>query len=201
MRLYFVRHGESEANLLREFSNRGFKHGLTERGFQQAEQLGQNLDPIPFKTIYSSPLKRAIQTAEILQQHLNCPLEITDALREFDTGVLEGKSDPESWKIHAWVIDQWLTGNWEAHIPGGESRLDIHARFMPLIDKLRHNLSEENVLLVGHGGTFQCMFPMIFTNVDDISIGEFPFHHTMPIIAEARADGLFCSQWGDLKLE
>ena len=200
MKLYFVRHGESEANLLHEFSNRGFKHGLTERGFQQAEQLGQNLDKIPFKIIYSSPLKRAVQTAEILQQYLNCPLEITDALREFDTGVLEGKSDSESWKIHAWVIDQWLTGNWEASIPGGESRLDIQARFMSLIDKLRHNLTEENILLVGHGGTFQCMFPLIFTNVNDVSIGEFHFHHTRPIIAEVRADGLFCSRWGALKL-
>ena len=201
MKLYFVRHGESEANLLREFSNRGFRHGLTERGFQQAEQLGQNLDPIPFKTIYSSPLKRAVQTAEILQQHLNCPLEITDALREFDTGILEGKSDPKSWSIHAWVFNQWFAGNWEAHIPGGESRLDIQARFMPLIDKLRRNLSEENILLVGHGGTFQCMFPMIFTNVNDVSIREFPFHHTMPIVAEARANWLFCSQWGALKLK
>jgi probable phosphoglycerate mutase len=141
-------------------------------------------------------LKRAAQTAEILQQHLNCPLEITDALREFDNGVLEGKSDSESWKMHAWVLTQWFTGNWEAHIPGGESRLDIQARFMPLIDKLRHNLTEENILLVGHGGIFQCMFPLIFSNVNDVSIREFQFHHTIPIIAEARAVGLFCTQWG-----
>ena len=39
MKLYFTRHGESKANLLHEISNRGFKHGLTERGFHQAEQL------------------------------------------------------------------------------------------------------------------------------------------------------------------
>ena len=199
MKLYFVRHGESEANLLHEFSNRGFKHELTERGFQQAEQLGLNLHPIPFKKIYSSPLKRAVQTAEILQRLLNCPLEISDALREFDTGVLEGKSDSESWKIHTWVLDQWLTGNWEAHIPGGESRLDIQARFMPLIDMLMQNLTEENILLVGHGGIFQCMFPLIFTNLDDDSIRKFQFQHTMPIIAEARSDGLYCTHWGKQK--
>jgi broad specificity phosphatase PhoE len=201
MKLYFVRHGESEANLLHEFSNRGFKHGLTERGFQQAKQLGLNLDRIPFKKIYSSPLKRAVQTAEILQQFLNCPLEITDALREFDTGILEGKSDPESWDIHTWVLNQWIIGNWEAHTPGGESRLDIQARFMPLMDRLTQNLTEENYLLVGHGGIFQCMFPLIFTNLDDDSIRCFHFHHTMPIIAGAATDGLFCSQWGELKLE
>ena len=49
MKIYFVRHGESVANLLHEFSNRGFKHGLTERGFQQAEQLSQKLRGIPFR--------------------------------------------------------------------------------------------------------------------------------------------------------
>ena len=200
MKLYFVRHGESEANVLHEFSNRGFKHGLTERGFQQAEQLGLNLRGIPFKKIYTSPLKRAFQTAEILKKHQDCPLEVSDALREFDTGILEGKSDPESWEIHTWVINQWLGGNWEARIPGGESRLDIQARFIPLIERLTQIITEENFLLVGHGGIFQCMFPLIFTNLDDDSIREFQFHHTMPIIALVRADGLFCSQWGELKI-
>jgi broad specificity phosphatase PhoE len=55
MKLYFVRHGESEANILREFSNRGFKHGLTERGFQQAKQLGLNLEGISIKKYTAAP--------------------------------------------------------------------------------------------------------------------------------------------------
>ena len=199
MKLYFVRHGESEANLLHEFSNRGFKHGLTERGFQQAKQLGLNLDRIPFKKIYSSPLKRAVQTAEILQQYLNCPLEITDALREFDTGILEGKSDAESWRIHNWVFKQWLGGNWEARIAGGESHLDIQARFIPFIESLQQQFTNENILLVGHGGLFGSMLPMIITNLAFASIGEIQIDHTMPIIVEARSDGFYCTHWGKLK--
>jgi len=199
MKLYFVRHGESEANLLHEFSNRGFKHGLTERGFQQADQLGLNLHPIPFKKIYSSPLKRAVQTAETLQQHLNCPLEINDALREFDTGILEGKSDLESWERHKWVFDQWLGGNWEARIPGGESHLDIQARFIPWIESLRQQFTNQNILLVGHGGLFGSILPLIMTNLEFNSLEEIRIDHTMPIIAEARSDGFYCTQWGKLK--
>ena len=198
MNLYFVRHGESEANILHEFSNRGFKHGLTERGFQQARQLGLNLIHIPFKKIYCSPLKRAIQTAEILQQHLNCPLEITDALREFDTGILEGKSDPESWDIHYRIINQWLSGELDASIPGGESHLDIQARFIPFIESLRQQFTSENILLVGHGGLFGAMLPLIMTNLVFTSIEEIQIDHTMPIIAESRSDGFFCTQWGKL---
>ena len=198
MNLYFVRHGESEANLLREFSNRGYKHGLTKRGFQQAAQLGLSLHGIPFEKIYTSPLKRAFQTAEILKEHLNCPLEISDALREFDTGVLEGKSDPESWGIHTRVFNQWLGGNWEARIPGGESHLDIQARFIPFIERLTQKFSSENIILVGHGGLFGSMLPLILTNLAFASIEEIQIHHTMPIIVEERTDGLFCIQWGKL---
>ena len=68
MRLYFIRHGESEANVLHEISNRGAKHGLTEKGRAQVAALAQKLGAIPFVKLYSSPLLRAIQTAEILSQ-------------------------------------------------------------------------------------------------------------------------------------
>ena len=200
MKLYFVRHGESVANILHEFSNRGFKHGLTERGFQQAKQLGRKLRGVPFIKIYTSPLKRAFQTAEILNKHQNCPLEISDALREFDTGILEGKSDPESWEIHAKVFNQWLDGNWEARIPEGESHLDIQARFIPFIENLTQNFSVENILLVGHGGLFGSMLPLILTNLEFTSIGEIQIHNAMPIIAETRPDGLYCTQWGEVDL-
>jgi len=200
MKFYFVRHGESEANLLHEFSNRGFKHGLTERGFQQAEQLGMKLGGVPFAKIYTSPLKRAVQTAKILKKHQDCPLEISDALREFDTGVLEGKSDPESWEIHTRVFNHWLGGNWEARIPGGESHLDIQARFIPFIENLMQLFSGKNILLVGHGGLFGSMLPLILTNLSFASIEEIRIHNAMPIIAETRPTGLFCTQWGETSL-
>lgn len=197
MKISFVRHGESVANLLHEFSNRGFKHGLTERGFQQAEQLVQKLRGIPFRQIYTSPLKRAFQTAQILQEHLNCPLEISDALREYDCGVLEGKSDPESWAIYDRVFQQWQEGQWAERIPGGESHLDIQARFIPFIDAISQAQEDENVLLVGHGGIYRCMFPLMMINLDAETLGELDIDYAMPIIAETRRAGLFCTNWGE----
>lgn len=92
MKLYFVRHGESEANLLREFSNRGLKHGLTDKGRTQAAELAQKLKETPVTKIFSSPLLRAVQTTEILAASLSKPYQLTGALREYDCGVLEGKS-------------------------------------------------------------------------------------------------------------
>ena len=196
MRIYFVRHGESEANLLREFSNRGFKHGLTARGRQQAEQLARNLQGIPFAKIYTSPLMRAFQTAKILVERLHCPLEVTDALREFDCGELEGRSDPEGWAIYDRVFQQWLAGDWAARIPGGESHLEIQARFIPFIEALSREFESENILLVGHGGTYRCMFPLVLTNLDRDMLGRLKIDHAMPIIAETQPTGLAGVQWG-----
>ncbi|MRR32744.1 histidine phosphatase family protein, partial [bacterium] len=64
----FVRHGESEANLLHEFSNHGSKHGLTGLGIQQAHLLLDKLREYPISAIYSSPLLRAQQTAGLVGQ-------------------------------------------------------------------------------------------------------------------------------------
>ena len=83
MRLYFVRHGESTANLLWEFSNSGFKHPLTEKGIEQARAVARSLSGLQVEQIYSSPVMRAVQTAQILAESLQAPLEITEALREW----------------------------------------------------------------------------------------------------------------------
>ena len=96
MKLYFVRHGESEANILHEISNRGWKHGLTEKGREQSRQLAQNLSASGISKIFTSPLRRAVETAQILALELGAPLEVTQALAEYDCGILEGKSDEQS---------------------------------------------------------------------------------------------------------
>jgi 2,3-bisphosphoglycerate-dependent phosphoglycerate mutase len=96
VKLHFVRHGQSEASLLNEFSNRGLKHGLTEKGKQQAYALAQSLQSVPVVAIFSSPLLRARQTTQILAYTRGMAYQVTDALREFGCGLLEGKSDAAS---------------------------------------------------------------------------------------------------------
>lgn len=198
MRLYFVRHGESEANRLREFSNRGYKHGLTEEGKRQAATLAQNLRTVAISRIFASPLMRAVQTAEILTQALGKGYTITDALREYDCGVLEGKSDPASWRLYQDVWQDWLQRqNWERRIEGGESLLDIKARFVPFVQALisQYGPTEEHIVLVGHGGTYRCMMPLILNNVDSTFAETHAITHTGCIIAEWQAGQLICVEW------
>jgi broad specificity phosphatase PhoE len=198
MRLYFVRHGESEANLLHVFSNRGLIHGLTDKGRQQARALAQHMEGIAVAKLFSSPLLRAVQTAEILGCGLGVPYETTDALREFDCGILEGKSDASSHDLFHEVVDAWLQQReWARRLEGGESFLDIKARFVPFIEQLvaGHGHLPDNLVLVGHGATYRCMLPLLLDDVDFEFAVAHPLSNTGYVIAEEGEEGLVCVEW------
>lgn len=203
MKLYFIRHGESEANILREFSNRGLRHGLTEKGRAQATALADQLKSASIAGLFSSPLLRARQTAEILSEALQMPYEVTDALREYDCGVLEGTSTSEGWAIYDRVNQDWLVDhNWESRIEGGESFLDMKARFTPFIEMLlqQRRDSSDIVVLIGHGGLYRCMLPLVLANIDFQFTLTHPISNTGIIIAETGPDGLVCTTWIDEKI-
>ncbi len=203
MQLYFVRHGESDANRLQVISNRHDCYGLTPRGQQQAQALAEKLKPVPIAAIFTSPLCRAVETAAILSQALGPPYQITDALREYDCGILEGKSDPASWQLHQEIAEDWrLRQNWQRRPDQGESFLDIKNRFLPLITSLIEDpyLAHVPILLVGHGGLFQLMLPLVLANIDGPFVTHHPIAHTDCIMAELQPHGLHCRQWGELHL-
>ncbi|HVO41606.1 MAG TPA: histidine phosphatase family protein [Aggregatilineales bacterium] len=202
MKLYFVRHGESEANLLHEFSNRGLKHPLTGKGRQQAHTLAAAFRGMPLARLFSSPILRAIQTAEILAEAVGVPYEITDALREYDCGIWEESSDPAGWKIYDQVVEAWQRGEYEQRMEGGESFLDIQARFVPFIEGLvsDYGRSATNLVLVGHGGTYRMMLPRVLTNVDPRFALDNHLGNTSAVVAELRPEGLCCLAWGEIAL-
>ena len=197
MKLYFVRHGESEANLLRVVSNRGSVHGLTEKGRQQAASLGKSLAQSGINAIYSSPLLRATQTAAILSAALQLDVIVSAALREYDCGVIEGKSDAQSWELHKRTREDWLLrGQWESRIEGGESFVEIRRRFEPFIeDLLAKNPADASLVLVGHGGLYCCMLPLVLSNVSFEAAARLPFPNTGIVLAETRPHWLYCLEW------
>lgn len=201
MKLYFIRHGESEANIQHVISNYGSHFGLTEHGKQQVHLLAERLKDLPLTTMYSSPVLRAMDTADILYQALDLPYRVTEALREYNCGVLEGKSDVESWRLHRQYYENWtLRHDYLSKPEGGESFVDIQNRFVPFIESLKRNDDDEHILLVGHGGLFHLMLPLILTNIDDDFVRSHGIGHTECIIAELRTDGFICLQWGDKEL-
>jgi probable phosphoglycerate mutase len=201
MKLYFVRHGESEANIQHIISNREARLGLTPFGIQQAQELAEKLQGIPVNAIFSSPIFRARETADILSTSFGIPYQVTEALREYDCGILEDQSDEESWRLHREYFESWtLHKNYRDKPEGGECFLDIQNRFVPFIENLTHTGSEkDHILLIGHGGLFHLMFPIVLTNIDNEFVSEHGIGHTEYVIAELLGDKLVCKQWGDVQ--
>jgi broad specificity phosphatase PhoE len=198
MKLYFVRHGESTANLLREFSNSGVKHPLTEKGVEQARTVARSLSGLQVELVYSSPVLRAVQTAQILAEGLHASLETSEALREWSVGIYEGTTDAAGWELHRQVQEDWFIHNkLDSTMPGGESFLEIQERFVPFIDDLVRagRNSDRKIILVAHGGLYVAMLPTIFKNVGFTFACQNGFPYTACTVAEARPDGLYCVSW------
>jgi probable phosphoglycerate mutase len=205
MKIIFARHGQSQANLRHEFSNQGLKHPLTLEGRQQAAALADALQIQSVTYIYSSPVLRALETAIILAGRLGVEYEVAEALREYDVGLLEGRSDDESWLAWQTLDDAWLRQErWDQCSEGGESFYAVRQRFVPFIQRLVQDYAQGKVCLlcVGHGGLYRHMLPQVLINVDAAFIthqGGLPY--TTFITAESTPRGLVCIAWNGEPVE
>ena len=201
MKLYFTRHGESEANVQQMFWDQPHGYGLTDRGREQARALADSLAGVGLVALYCSPILRAVQTAQIVGQRLNLTPEIEDALRERDVGILEGqKISPENISLCWRITQQWMVyDNHDVRFEGGESYNDIAARFMPFIGRLEgiYRDTEANVLLISHGQTLATMLPHLLSNVDWAFSSTHTFDGSFYATAELRDNAWVCLRWGE----
>jgi broad specificity phosphatase PhoE len=199
MKIYFTRHGESQANTLRILSCCGLKHPLTLQGRQQAMVLANKLHGCSINRIYASPVLRAIETGVILANRLGVEYEIAEALRECEVGSLEDRSDEAAWQELHEVYDDWILHRHpERRIGDGENLYDVQKRFVPFIDGLVRQWADmdENLLCVAHGGLYWTMLPLVLINVD---AGFIDAHggidYAACIVVELRPEGLACIEW------
>jgi probable phosphoglycerate mutase len=204
MRIYFTRHGESQANILRQISNRGLVHPLTRKGREQAAALADKLLDRAITRIYSSPMLRAIESSVIVADRLGVDYEVTDALREYDCGIVEGRADETGWQMWRELFDDWAVHKrWERRIEGGESFYEVRDRFLPFIVGLvaQYGDTDANLLCVAHGGVLWMMLPLVLPNVNNDLMAKRGFGHTTCIVSELRSDGLHCVGWDDQTIE
>jgi len=197
MQLFFTRHGESQANIERIISNRDLPHALTARGRAQAAALAERLANRQIVTIYTSPILRAQETGQIVAARLQVPLLINAALREWDCGNMEGRGDEAAWAAHSKAVAAWAKGDWAHCIPGGESFIDMQARFVPFVQQLltQDAHCDNAILLIGHGSLLYHMLPMVLANVDTAFIDARGMPNCVLIETTVRAGQLVCRAW------
>lgn len=155
-RLIIARHGETIENGLNICQ--GQDHGtLSEKGIRENEKLGEQLKQFSFQTIYSSPLNRALQTAQAIHKHNSCSRIITDErLMERNLGILQGKAYPEPY---------FETDMYE----GMETIESVAERSAAFLDEIRRNHSNETIVLISHGYIIKVMLALL----RNISLTEF----------------------------
>jgi broad specificity phosphatase PhoE len=141
-KIYFIRHGQSEANVKKCFAGQKEDSPLTDLGREQATQAALDLlkNKIKVDRIISSPLIRARKTAEIIikQAKLDLKLEIDKRLAEYDVGELAGTSYRQ------------ISSAEMVRAKGAEDPQKFKKRVQDFLDDLEQG--KENVLIVSHAG-------------------------------------------------
>ena len=170
---YLIRHGENRANITKEFSYKIVDYSLTEKGIIQAKQTAAYFEGKNIHAIYSSPLKRAKETADIIAEALGLPVTTMEQFREVNVGNLEGQpSNKENWAIHDQIIADWFSGKHDSTFPGGENYTMLLQRMNDGLRKIMIDNPDSNVIVVGHGGIITSSIWDICTNVDSATLLE-----------------------------
>jgi phosphoserine phosphatase len=149
--LYIVRHGQTDLNKQGIVQGRGMNTDLNNEGRRQANQFFEAYKHIPFDKIYISELKR---TQQSIQQFidLGLPYEKLEGLDELAWGILEGcESTPDTKNAFLKLVREWVSGNLDARIEGGESPNQVMARQKQAIDTILSHPEEKTVLICMHG--------------------------------------------------
>jgi broad specificity phosphatase PhoE len=146
--LILVRHGETVWNVEKIFRGRA-DVDLDEVGIKQAELLGKYLSNWEIEAIYSSPLTRALDTANIIARYHKIGVYIADGLIDFDYGEWQSLPEQEVRKSYPALIDKWHNNPQEVRMPGGESLEDVRARAAGVVDDVLSKY-ERSVVMVSH---------------------------------------------------
>ena len=117
-------------------------------GRAQAAALARRLAAEPVTAVYASRALRAQQTAAPVAAAHALPVVPLDGVHEVSCGDLEGNADAVSRARFAEVYQGWLRGELDARLPGGDSALDLRARFVPAVESV---LEGGTLVVVSHG--------------------------------------------------
>lgn len=131
---------------------------LNEEGRKQAELLGKRLEDESWDFIFSSDMKRAKETADIIAGHMGKKVEAVDPrLRERTFGRLDGTTEDE--RVSQWGQD-WINTDF-----GGEEPEDVIERSYAFLDELAQKYPEKKILIITHGAVIALLLEYLFPNI------------------------------------
>ena len=150
-KLVLVRHGQTVHNRLGLIQGRTDTE-LSPEGEAQARKLAVELREEPFDRVYSSPLKRAFRTAEIIVQGRDIAITTDDRLVEIDQGDWTSQKGTQLFMTSE-HYKEWVRNPTAAGPPNGETIYDVLKR----VNSFFGDVKGDNILLVAHGGVIAVM--------------------------------------------
>ncbi|HPI98923.1 MAG TPA: histidine phosphatase family protein [Synergistales bacterium] len=153
-RIILVRHGECRGNLENRFRGR-MDYPLNETGRKQADELAQALAKFRPARVYSSPLKRAMETAFPLCEELHTGIETREGFNNIALGDWEGKLKSEIAEKypHEWKV--WLSNPEKLELEGAETFRDVQDRSFEALRELAHAHPDDTIVVVSHRTTLK----------------------------------------------
>jgi len=152
VKLLLARHAESAWNAERRFQGRT-DVGLSDMGREQAAALARALAGGRVGAIYSSPLVRARETAEIVARERGLTVTLVDELRELSLGAWEGRTVDDVLATEAGAYRLWRERPYDCPPPDGEHIEDVARRVLPVMELIVSSHADgQEALVVSHGG-------------------------------------------------
>ncbi|MDP6858019.1 MAG: histidine phosphatase family protein [Candidatus Nitrosopelagicus sp.] len=155
--IIFLRHGQAENNTKKILAGRSPGVNLTETGIEQAEGTGKMLKSLNISKIYSSPIDRAIQTANIVGNHCDLEPVADDRLIELDMGKFTKMPYDQIFAKHGNVFLKFYEGSNEVSENGVETFAQVQKRIFEMVDSVINKHKNENVVLVTHMDPIKAM--------------------------------------------
>jgi broad specificity phosphatase PhoE len=151
VKLLLARHGQTEWNADRRFQGHT-DTALSERGRAQAHALGRALRGHRVTAAYVSPMRRAVETAEIALADAGIPFTPIEALRELSLGAWEGCTVDEIRQQDGDPYAAWLRAPLDCPPPGAEPLHDVRDRVLAAVEEIGSTHGDGDALLIAHGG-------------------------------------------------
>ena len=148
--VFLIRHGETEWNREHRFLGRS-DIPLNNTGHRQARQMAERLREIPFNHLYSSPLARAVETANCIRALHQLPVRRLEGITELDQGELEGKLGSALVNEYPAFFDAWRQDPTHVRVPGGETLAECQTRCVATLRSvLRGHSASDTIAVVSH---------------------------------------------------
>lgn len=176
-----IRHGQTEWNRVERFRGRA-DLSLNEVGVKQAQAMAERIARWHVSAVYSSPLQRALTTAQPIAQRFNLEVEVLPGVIDIDYGEWQGLLTEEAKAKDGALYTQWLESPQEVTFPGGEDLAEVRKRAAAAIGDVIQKHQGKTVAVVSHKVVCQALI---------LSLLELDNSHFWQIAQDVAALNLF----------